>query len=133
MHAAPGIGITAPHIGVPLRVGWDPCSTLDTIDVVADLCQSTDHLGIARDDPASGRQPSRLARRQTDDVTPSCARPDQLSRHRRQPADREIAGPARGLATSTRSISWMACSGSGGWSRLKRERLIKRFEKLFRS
>ncbi len=42
MHAAPGIGITAPHIGISLRL--------------ADLCQSRDHLGLTRDDHASGRQ-----------------------------------------------------------------------------
>ncbi len=53
MHAAPGIGITAPHIGISLRV---VVLDLDPDRWRADLCQSGDHLGLARDDHASGRQ-----------------------------------------------------------------------------
>ena len=61
----------------------------------ANLCQSGDHLGIARDDPASGRQ--RLDARCQRRHNASCARPDQLSRRPRQHADRGIGGSARCL------------------------------------
>src|SRR5579883_2059594 len=52
MHAAPGIGITAPHVGVLLRVVVLDLGTSEG----AHLCQSGDRVGIIRDDPAPGRQ-----------------------------------------------------------------------------
>ena len=96
----------------------------------ADLCQSGDHLGIARDDPASGRQ--RLDAWGQRRHRASCAGPDQLSGRPRQPADRGIGRVCARSATSTRSISSNGLFWIRRLSRLKRERLIKRFDKMSR-
>ena len=53
MHAAPGIGITAPHIGISLRV---VVLDLDPVDGARTYVNPEIIMGIARDDPASGRQ-----------------------------------------------------------------------------
>ena len=53
MHAAPGIGITAPHIGISLRV---VVLDLDPVNGARTYVNPRDHLGLARDDHASGRQ-----------------------------------------------------------------------------
>src|SRR4051812_22033827 len=92
MRAAPGIGITAPHIGISLRV---VVLDLDPVDGARTYVKSGDHLEVAPDDPASGRQ--RFDARRERRGNAPCAHPDPLSRRRRQPADRGIGRPARGL------------------------------------
>ena|SRR6476660_5388085 len=52
MRAAPGIGITAPHVGIALRV---VVLELDPTDG-ANLCQSGDRLDLIQHDHASRRQ-----------------------------------------------------------------------------
>ncbi len=53
MHAAPGIGITAPHIGISLRV---VVLDLDATEGARTYVNPELIMGIIRDDPASGRQ-----------------------------------------------------------------------------
>jgi peptide deformylase len=53
MHAAPGIGITAPHIGISLRV---VVLDLDPVEGARTYVNPQIILGLTRDDHASGRQ-----------------------------------------------------------------------------
>ena len=92
MHAAPGIGITAPHIGVPLRVvvlDLDPAEGARTY-VNPEIIWASPEMILHREGSVS--MPG-----VNDDVEPPCAGPDQLSGPRRQPEDRGIGRPARGL------------------------------------
>ena len=109
MHAAPGIGITAPHIGVSLRV------------VVLDL----DATGGARtyvNPEIIWASPETILHREgsvsmpgvNDEIESSCAGPDQLSGRPRQPADRGIGRAARGLPPARDRSARTACSGSSG-------------------
>ena len=92
MHAAPGIGITAPHIGISLRV------------VVLDL-DASDGARTYVNPEIIWASPEMIMHQEgsvsmpgvNDDIKASCTRPDQLSRRRGQHADRRIAGSARGL------------------------------------
>ena len=78
----------------------------------ADLCQSGDRLGIARDDPASGRQ--RLdARRQRRHQRVMRASGSAIATSTATCRPRNPRACARS-ATSMRSISSTACSGSRG-------------------
>ena len=126
MHAAPGIGITAPHIGISLRiVVLQPCSPNRR---GADLCQSEITWASPEMILHPGRQ--RLDARRLN---------DEVSRHARvrisyhdidQPADQN---PRVARCTHQHEIDQL---NGLFWikrlSRLKRERLIKRFEKVSR-
>jgi peptide deformylase len=126
MHAAPGIGITAPHLGIALRV------------VVLDL------------DPATGPQayinpeiafvsPDMIMHREGSVSMPGVN--DDIERHRRICIDyRDLDGnmqteESEGLRAVCHQHEIDQLNGLF-WiqrlSRLKRERLIKRFEKISR-
>jgi peptide deformylase len=126
MHAAPGIGITAPHLGIALRV------------VVLDL------------DPATGPQayinpeiafvsPDMIMHREGSVSMPGVN--DDIERHRRIRIDyRDLDGnmqteESEGLRAVCHQHEIDQLNGLF-WiqrlSRLKRERLIKRFEKISR-
>src|SRR6202158_3025655 len=127
MHAAPGIGITAPHIGVSLRV------------VVLDL----DPIDGARtyvNPEIIWASPEMITHQEGSVSMPGVN--DDLTRHARvRISDRDVAGNMQseqpeGLRAVCHQheidqlnglfwIQWL--------SRLKRERLIKRFEKVSRS
>ena len=92
MHAAPGIGITAPHIGVSLRV-----VVLDLDPVDGARTYVNPEIIWASSEAILHQEGSVSMPGVNDDMDASCARPDQLSRHRRQPADRGIGGLARRL------------------------------------
>ena len=92
MHAAPGIGITAPHIGVSLRV-----VVLDLDPVDGARTYVNPEIAWASPEMIMHQEGSVSMPGVNDDIQASCARPDRLSRYRRQPADRGIGGPARGL------------------------------------
>jgi peptide deformylase len=92
MHAAPGIGITAPHIGISLRV------------VVLDL-EATDGARTYVNPEIIWASPEMILHQEgsvsmpgvNDDIERHARVRGQLSRRRRQPADRGIGGSARRL------------------------------------
>ena len=92
MHAAPGIGITAPHIGISLRVvvlDLDPIDGARTY-VNPEIIWASPEMIMHQEGSVS--MPG-----VNDDIKRHATRPDQLSGPRRQHADRGIAGSARGL------------------------------------
>ncbi|MDO8396744.1 MAG: peptide deformylase [Bradyrhizobium sp.] len=127
MHAAPGIGITAPHIGISLRV------------VVLDL----DPVDSARTyvNPEIAWASPDLIRHQEGSVSMPGVN-DDIQRHARvRISYRDIGGNLRteeseGLRAVCHQHEIDQLNGLF-WiqrlSRLKRERLIKRYEKLSRS
>jgi peptide deformylase len=127
MHAAPGIGITAPHIGIPLRV------------VVLDL----DATGGARTyvNPEIVSASSETILHREGSVSMPGVN-DEVSRHARvRISYRDVHGNLQteqsdGLRAICHQHEIDQLNGLF-WikrlSRLKRERLIKRFEKLSRS
>jgi peptide deformylase len=127
MHAAPGIGITAPHIGIPLRV------------VVLDL----DATGGARtyvNPEIVSASPETILHREGSVSMPGVN--DEVSRHARvRISYRDLHGNLQteesdGLRAVCHQHEIDQLNGLF-WikrlSRLKRERLIKRFEKMSRS
>ena len=131
MHAAPGIGITAPHIGVPLRL------------VVLDLGDAGDPKSIG---PKSYVNPEIVWASPDTIMHPegSVSMPgvvDNIQRHARvRLVYRDLDGDERteeseGLRAVCHQHEIDQLNGLF-WlqrlSRLKRERLIKRFEKLSR-
>ena len=116
MHAAPGIGITAPHIGIPLRV------------VVLDL------------DTAEGAQTYVNLHREGSVSMPGVN--DEVSRHARvgiryhdldgNPQTEESEG-LRAVCHQHEIDQLNGLFWIKRLSRLKRERLIKRFEKISRN
>jgi peptide deformylase len=127
MHAAPGIGITAPHVGIPLRV------------VVLDL----DATGGARTyvNPEIVQASSETILHQEGSVSMPGVN-DEVTRHARvRISYRDLHGNLQteesdGLRAVCHQHEIDQLNGLF-WikrlSRLKRERLIKRFEKLSRS
>jgi peptide deformylase len=126
MHAAPGIGITAPHIGVPLRV---VVLDLDPIDVVRTYVNP--QITWASPETILHREGSVSMPGVNDDVT----------RHARvRISYHDIDGnqqteESQGLRAVCHQHEIDQLDGLF-WirrlSRLKRERLIRRFEKLSR-
>ena len=126
MHAAPGIGITAPHIGIPLRV------------VVLDL----DPINGARTyvNPEITWASPEMTLHQEGSVSMPGVN-DEISRHARVRIDyRDLDGKpqteeSNGLRAVCHQHEIDQLNGVF-WirrlSRLKRERLVKRFEKLSR-
>jgi peptide deformylase len=127
MHAAPGIGITAPHIGISLRVvvldldATDGARTYVNPEIIWASPEMILHSGRQHLD-AWGQRRHRA----------SCAGPDQLSGRPRQPADQGIGG-LRAVCHQHEIDQLNGLFWIRRLSRLKRERLIKRFEKMSRS
>jgi len=104
MHAAPGIGITAPHIGVSLRV------------VVLDL-DATEGARIYVNPEIIWASPETILHREGSVSMPGVN--DDIERHARvriryHDVDGNLQTVCARSATSTRLISSTACSGSGG-------------------
>jgi peptide deformylase len=126
MHAAPGIGITAPHIGVSLRV------------VVLDL-GANDGARTYVNPEIVWASPEMITHREGSVSMPGVT--DDISRHARvRIRYRDVDGHAEseesdGLRAVCHQHEIDQLNGTF-WlqrlSRLKRERLIKRFEKLSR-
>ena len=127
MHAAPGIGITAPHIGISLRV-----VVLDLDPINGARTYVNPEIIWASPETIMHQEGSVSMPGVNDDIKPSRARADQLSRHRRQPADREIGG-LRAVCHQHEIDQLNGLFWIKRLSRLKRERLIKRFEKMSRN
>jgi peptide deformylase len=126
MHAAPGIGITAPHIGVPLRV------------VVLDL-DANDGARTYVNPEIEWASSETILHREGSVSMPGIS--DEVTRHARlRISYQDLDGNARreeseGLRAVCHQHEIDQLNGLF-WidrlSRLKRERLIKRFEKLSR-
>lgn len=126
MHAAPGIGITAPHIGVSLRV------------VVLDLDASTGPRTYVNPEIAWA-SPEMIAHKEGSVSMPGVT--DEVERHARvRVSYQDLDGTAQtedsdGLRAVCHQHEIDQLNGVF-WirrlSRLKRERLIKRFEKISR-
>ena len=126
MHAAPGIGITAPHIGISLRV------------VVLDL-DATDGARTYVNPEITFASPEMVIRREGSVSMPGVN--DDVQRHARlRISYRDIDGniqteESEGLRAVCHQHEIDQLNGLF-WiqrlSRLKRERLIKRFEKVSR-
>lgn len=126
MHAAPGIGITAPHIGVSLRV------------VVLDL-DPVDGARTYVNPEITWASPDMILHREGSVSMPGVN--DDIRRHARVRIDyRDVHGnlqteESEGLRAVCHQHEIDQLNGTF-WiqrlSRLKRERLIKRFEKLSR-
>jgi peptide deformylase len=124
MHAAPGIGITAPHIGIPLRV------------VVLDL-DPVDGPGIYVNPEIVWASPEMMMQREGSVSMPGVN--DDVQRHARiRISFRDVDGnlqteESTGLRAVCHQHEIDQLNGLF-WirrlSRLKRERLIKRFERL---
>jgi peptide deformylase len=108
MHAAPGIGITAPHIGISLRVvvlDLDPIDGARTYvnpDIIWASPEMIMHQEGSVSMPGVNDDVKRHARVRISyrDITATCRPRNQKARAR--------------SVTSMRSISSMACSGSSG-------------------
>ena len=127
MHAAPGIGITAPHIGIPLRV------------VVLDL-DATEGARTYVNPEIIWASPEMILRREGSISMPGVN--DEVSRHARvRISYQDLHGNLQteesdGLRAVCHQHEIDQLNGlfwSKRLSRLKRERLIKRFEKISRS
>jgi peptide deformylase len=127
MHAAPGIGITAPHIGVPLRV------------VVLDLDANAGARAYVNPE-IEWTSPETILHREGSVSMPGVA--DEVMRHARvRIGYQDIDGNAQteesdGLRAVCHQHEIDQLNGLfwiNRLSRLKRERLIKRFEKMSRS
>lgn len=126
MHAAPGIGITAPHVGISLRV------------VVLDL-DAVDGARTYVNPEITWASPDMILHREGSVSMPGVN--DDIRRHARVRIDyRDIHGnlqteESEGLRAVCHQHEIDQLNGMF-WiqrlSRLKRERLIKRFEKLSR-
>ena len=126
MHAAPGIGIAAPHIGIPLRV------------VVLDL-DANDGAWTYVNPEIIWASPEMIMHRESSVSMPGVN--DDINRHARvRISYRDVDGHAQieesdGLRAVCHQHEIDQLNGMF-WlqrlSRLKRERLIKRFEKLSR-
>ena len=127
MHAAPGIGITAPHIGIPLRV------------VVLDL-DATDGARTYVNPEIIQASPETILHREGSVSMPGVN--DDIERHARvRISYRDVDGnlqteESEGLRAVCHQHEIDQLNGLF-WikrlSRLKRERLIKRFERMSRS
>jgi peptide deformylase len=127
MHAAPGIGITAPHIGISLRV------------VVLDL-DATEGARTYVNPEIVWASPEMILHREGSVSMPGVN--DEVSRHARvRVSYQDVYGnlqseESAGLRAACHQHEIDQLNGLF-WikrlSRLKRERLIKRFEKLSRS
>jgi peptide deformylase len=127
MHAAPGIGITAPHIGIPLRV------------VVLDL-DATEGARTYVNPEIIWASPEMILHREDSVSMPGVN--DEVSRHARvRISYQDLHGNLQteesdGLRAVCHQHEIDQLDGLF-WikrlSRLKRERLIKRFEKISRS
>jgi peptide deformylase len=127
MHAAPGIGITAPHIGISLRV------------VVLDL-DATEGARTYVNPEITWASPEMILHREGSVSMPRVN--DEVSRHARvQISYQDLDGnlqteESEGLRAVCHQHEIDQLNGLF-WiqrlSRLKRERLIKRFEKMSRS
>jgi peptide deformylase len=127
MHAAPGIGITAPHIGISLRV------------VVLDL-DATEGARTYVNPEITWASPEMILHREGSVSMPGVN--DEVSRHARvrisyQDLDGNLqTEESEGLRAVCHQHEIDQLNGLF-WiqrlSRLKRERLIKRFEKMSRS
>jgi len=95
MHAAPGIGITAPHIGVSLRV-----VVLDLDPVDGARTYVNPEIVWASPETITHQEGSVSMPGVNDDIRRHGARPDQFSRRRRQSTDRGVAGVCARFATS---------------------------------
>ena len=127
MHAAPGIGITAPHIGVPLRV------------VVLEL-DPNDGARTYVNPEIEWASSETILHREGSISMPGVS--DEVMRHARvRISYQDIGGTTRseeseGLLAVCHQHEIDQLNGMfwiNRLSRLKRERLIKRFEKLARS
>lgn len=126
MHAAPGIGITAPHIGIPLRV------------VVLDL-DASDGARTYVNPEIVWASPETISHREGSVSMPSVN--DDITRHARvRISYHDLDGnlqteESQGLRAVCHQHEIDQLNGVF-WiqrlSRLKRERLIKRFEKVSR-
>jgi peptide deformylase len=127
MHAAPGIGITAPHIGISLRV------------VVLDL-DATEGARTYVNPEITWASPEMILHREGSVSMPGVN--DEVSRHARvQISYQDLDGnlqteESEGLRAVCHQHEIDQLNGLF-WiqrlSRLKRERMIKRFEKISRS
>ena len=100
MHAAPGIGITAPHVGVSLRVvvlDLDPIEGARTY-VNPEIIWASPEMIMHQEGSVS--MPG-----VNDDIQTSCARPDQLSATSTATCRPRSRRDCARSATSTRSIN----------------------------
>ena len=127
MRAAPGIGITAPHIGVSLRV---VVLDLDAVEGARTYVNPEIIWASPEIDPASGRQRLDARRQRRGDAPCAGARISYQDVHGNLQTEE-----SEGLRAVCHQHEIDQLNGMF-WirrlSRLKRERLIKRFEKMSR-
>ena len=127
MRAAPGIGITAPHIGVPLRLVVIELSTADGVRIYANPHIEWASAERARHEEGSVSMP---------DVTETVERParvrvrtqDLTGATRVEEADGLLAVCLQHEIDQLDGMFWIQ-----RLSKLKRDRVIKRFEKMGRT
>jgi peptide deformylase len=127
MHAASGIGITAPHIGVSLRV---MVLDLDPIDGARTYVNPEIICASPETNPASGRKrlDTRCQRRHLASCSVRISYHDVHGNLRAEDSEGLRAICHQQERDQLNGLFWIP-----RLSRLKRERLIKRFEKMSRN